>query len=104
MPSHPRVVRLVRLAFTLIVAFGARIDARTPDADPPAGPVVRVQPNDGLTPHHLARLTAASPTARELLARVERVPAASFIVRANPMLLESARLLRVVYEQTVEGV
>jgi hypothetical protein len=93
MPTHARVVGLVPLAITLVAGFGAPIDARTPDTDPPAGPVVRVPANDGLTPHHLARLTAASPTARELLARLERVPAASFIVRGHPRLVESERLL-----------
>jgi hypothetical protein len=55
--------------------------------------VVRVPLNDSLTPGNLARLRAKSATARDLLARLELVPDAIFIVRAHPRLVQDERLL-----------
>jgi len=55
--------------------------------------VVRVQLNDSLTPGNLARLRAKSATGRDLLARLELVPDAIFIVRAHPRLVQDERLL-----------
>ena len=63
------------------------------DDDPPTRTVVRVPLNDTLTPGNLARLTASSATARDLLARLERVPNAVLIVRAHPLLVRTERLL-----------
>jgi hypothetical protein len=63
------------------------------DDDPPATTVLRVPLNDTLTPGNLARLTANSATARDLLARIERVPDAILIVRAHPLLVKTERLL-----------
>jgi len=60
---------------------------------PPAHAVLRVPLNDRLTPGNLARLTAQSATARDLLARLERVPDAVITVRAHPLLVQSERLL-----------
>ena len=55
--------------------------------------VVRVPLNDGLTPRHLATLAEQSSTARDLLASLERVPDAVFLVRAHPLLVQNERLL-----------
>jgi hypothetical protein len=63
------------------------------DDDPPATTVLRVPLNDTLTPGNLGRLTANSATARDLLARIERVPDAILIVRAHPLLVKTERLL-----------
>ena len=93
MASHPRSALLVCLVLAFAVAIGLRIEARTPGVDPPRDSIVRVPRNDALSPHNLARLATDSPTARDLLARLERVPSATFIVRAHPRLVESERLL-----------
>ena len=55
--------------------------------------VLRVPPNDGLTRQHLAHAVAASSTARELLARVERLPDTVLILRAHPLLTREENLL-----------
>jgi hypothetical protein len=54
--------------------------------------VVRVPDNDSLTPAHLAALVERSPTARELIDALERVPDAVLIVRANPVLARQERI------------
>jgi len=63
------------------------------DGNPSIRRVVRVPSNDSLTPGNLARLRARSATARDLLARLELVPDAIFMVRADPRLVADQRLL-----------
>ena len=53
----------------------------------------RVAPNDRLTPDHLQRALAGSPTARELVDRIERLPNTVLIVRAHPLLVRRDGLL-----------
>ena len=55
--------------------------------------VVRVPLNDHVTPGNLARLRAGSATARDLLDCLERVPDTVITVRANPLLIQTERLL-----------
>ena len=67
-------------------------DARADNASSTRA-VLRVPLNDHLTPGNLARLKAESATARDLLARLERVPDAVITVRAHPLLVREERLL-----------
>lgn len=88
-------IRLGRSALFLIAALTANQPApvtAVPD-ETPAVPVLRIQGNDPLTPGHLARLTARSATARDLVVRLERVPQAVFILRAHPLLITTERLI-----------
>jgi hypothetical protein len=55
--------------------------------------VLRVLPDDGLTRAHLARAVAGSPTARELVERVEQLQDCVLILRAHPLLTEQEHLL-----------
>jgi len=55
--------------------------------------VLRVLPNDRLTPEHVRRAITGSATARELLGRIERLQNTVLILRANPVLVQEDRLL-----------
>ena len=89
--------RHVRRALSLAVLVAILGAAGGPlafgDNAPPSPTVLRVPLNDRLTPGNLARLSAQSATARDLLARLERVPDAVITVRAHPLLVQSERLL-----------
>jgi len=92
MECHGSSARVVRLALVLAALVGPRAFAQTPGPGPSRA-VVRVPRNDGLTPDNLARLAGSSATARDLLARLESVPDATFLVRAHPRLVADERLL-----------
>jgi hypothetical protein len=55
--------------------------------------VLRLPPNDRLTPEHVQRAITGSATARELLGRIERLQNTVLILRANPVLVQEDRLL-----------
>lgn len=90
-----RLHRLAHVLLTILVLACAVCASRAGASDdsPPATTVLRVPLNDTLTPGNLARLTANSATARDLLARIERIPDAVLIVRAHPLLVRTERLL-----------
>ena len=89
-----RLARLFRIVPWLLASMVVGVTpAATADDGPPRFTVLRVPLNDTLTPGNLARLTANSATARDLLARLERVPDAVLIVRAHPLLVRNERLL-----------
>jgi hypothetical protein len=85
-PRLLQTVLLIALLLSGIAVPVAFADGRTAGAS-----VVRVDANDPLTPRHLARLRAASATARDLLERLEQIPDAIFLVRAHPRLAQSER-------------
>jgi hypothetical protein len=80
-------------ALMLLLLVGSIAVPLIADANHSLQRVVRVPLNDALTPGNLARLRARSATARDLLARLELVPDAIFIVRAHPRLVQDERLL-----------
>jgi hypothetical protein len=62
-----------------------------PDAGPHSG-ILRIEGGDSLTARHLAELERRSATGRELLHRVERLPATVLIIRAYPLLVKTTGL------------
>jgi len=94
MTIHPLIAAIAPCVLLLCVPQ-PRLEASPQDVDapPPVRSVVRVPANDALTPGNLARLATASATGRDLLAHLERVPHAVFIVRAHPLLVRTERLL-----------
>lgn len=93
MRLHGLAVRL-RVALWLLASLVLwPAPSAAADEEPPTTTVLRVPVNDTLTPGNLARLTGNSATARDLLARIERVPNAVLILRAHPLLVKSERLL-----------
>jgi len=75
--------------FSVVVALAAW---QVLSAGSPAHPVLRVEVGDDITRGHLAALVRRSPTGRDLLARVERLPSTILIVRAYPLLVRSTKV------------
>ncbi len=61
-------------------------------AEPTEGRVLRIERGDGITRHHLAALQQRSSTARDLLARIERLPDTILIIGAYPLLVRTTRV------------
>jgi hypothetical protein len=59
----------------------------------PASSVLRVPSNDRLTRDHLVRAVTGSPTARELVARIELLNDTVLLMRAHPLLVRQEGLL-----------
>lgn len=94
-PTTSRVGRrqLTATFILLLLLPGSKAVPLVADGNPYITRVVRVPLNDALTPGNFARLEAKSATARDVLARLELVPDAIFIVQAHPRLVQDERLL-----------
>jgi hypothetical protein len=92
-PTTSRVGRwhLTATCMLLLLA-GSKAVPLIADGNPSIKRVVRVPMNDALTPGNLTRLEGKSATARDVLARLELVPDAIFIVVAHPRLVHDERL------------
>jgi hypothetical protein len=55
--------------------------------------VLRVQPNDPLTRHNLAKLAERSATARDVIERLQQFDDAVLIIRAHPMLVRETQAI-----------
>lgn len=89
MRSESAVVITFVLAH-VIGAAGASLDRS--DAITGADTVLRVGRNDPVTRHNLDLLVSRSPTGRDLVARIERLPATTIVVRARPYLMRDIGL------------
>jgi hypothetical protein len=95
---RPSLTRLDLLARLFVCGLAAGVAATTAaraetqehvyQAEPVGG-ILRIEGGDSLTARHLAELERRSATGRELLHRVERLPATVLIIRAYPLLVKT---------------
>jgi hypothetical protein len=98
---RPSLTRLDLLARLFVCGLAAGVAATTAaraetqehvyQAEPVGG-ILRIEGGDSLTARHLAELERRSATGRELLHRVERLPATVLIIRAYPLLVKTTGL------------